>query len=239
MNNLINFRSFSNQADAQAVADKLQNAGITADVSKKARRGDAFLQVGDYVDDYVLRISPTDFENANKILFKEQGVDISTIDPSHPLMALTTDELKDVVAKPDEWGADNYVIATALLKNKGIEYTDEELKQLQNERLTFLARRKKASNTLIVVGYLLALFPLLLNGISGNSHLPNFFQNVRWYFPGLLSPSIAWSILVSRTTLPNGRRIATYDDASIRHGLFIVAANIISWVISLAMMWLS
>ena len=232
MNNLINFQSFSNQADAQAIADKLQNAGITADVAKKAKRGDVFLQVGDYVDDYVLRIAPEDFDKANKILHSVE-IDIAGIEPGHPLLALSIDELKDVIAKADEWGADNYAVATTLLKSKGIVFTNEELKQMQQERLTVLSQRKPASTTLIIIGYILALYPFLLIGIQQQNHVPTLFPNVKWLFPGLFSPAIAWSILVARTTLPNGKRIATYNDSSIRHGIFIAAANVFAWVLGL------
>lgn len=238
MKELINFQTFSNEGDAAAAADKLINGGIEAIVTKKTTRGDAVFQPGDYADDYILKVAPDNFEKANKILFTITEIDLSNVPANHPLLSLNINELKDVVAKGDEWGADNYALALSLLSNKGITITDEELKQMKHERLLLLAKKKPYNKSLIATAYLLALFPFVLNVVRIYNRSEYLFPGMTWYFPGVLSPLYAWSIFTAKTTLPNGQRVLTYDNASIKHGMRILVANILAWLTNIIILFI-
>ena len=51
-------------------------------------------------------------------------------------------------------------------------------------------------------------------------------------FPGLFGVLIGAVIIVSKTTLPDGRRISTFDNRTIRHGLAILGMNMLAWFIN-------
>jgi len=54
-----------------------------------------------------------------------------------------------------------------------------------------------------------------------------------WYFPGLFGIFLALVILQSKTTLPDGRRIVTYNSNVIRHGMIMLGLNILAFVVNI------
>lgn len=232
MKELIVFQSFEMEEDATELAAMLEEEGITAEVAKLPRRMDAVLIGNDYTNNYVVKIAGSDFERANEVLYGKETGPIA-VDAGHPLQAMSNEELRAVAGSPDEWGPDNYQVALALLEQRGEPMTDALLKELQQKRIGTLAEKKKISSLLVFLGYLTALLPAARN-------IPHIAEGSNslsvWFFPGALGLLIGMSVIVARTTLPNGQRVLTYDAASIKQGMWIVGVNIVSWVVNFLVM---
>ena len=227
--NLIAYQKFPTAEDAERVAELLRAEGITCEVVKLQAKLAAVYIGTEYTEQYELQIPQESFVRANKILYSDAVVDMGNIDTSHPLYAMTDGELKDIVSKPDEWGPENYSVAMALLKSRGISISTTQLAQLEEERINTLSVRKPISGYVLMLGYACALMPFLLNGL----HYYNSSKVIPvWYFPGLFGVLIGAVIIVSKTTLPDGRRISTFDNRTIRHGLAILGMNLLAWVIN-------
>jgi len=235
MQELIAYQTFASAAEADEVAAQLINAGIPAEVAKKAQPLDVVIAGDDYSDGYIIRIPPACFEQANDLLYVKE-LDVSTIDAAHPLCALTNDELKEVIARPDEWGMDNYSIAMALLKSRGMIMSDKLLAEIKQDRIEELSVRRPASGWLLLTGYLSALAPLARNYMYGHDRISPSVGYIIWFFPGFAGLFISGLLLQAKITLPNGTRIPAYNDAVLRQAMIILALNILSWVVNIV--WL-
>jgi hypothetical protein len=51
--------------------------------------------------------------------------------------------LLDIVAKPDEWGHFDYVLARKLLAERGLPIPDETIRQMKQQRLRQLAQHTR------------------------------------------------------------------------------------------------
>ena len=239
MEELITYQTFGTEDTAAIVAEKLQQEGIETEVVRKVRRLDGNFIGDDHTDNYELKIAPSAFNKANTLLYNNASVTVDSIDAGHPMLMLSIEELKDVARKPYEWGADNYNIALALLKSKDIDTSTGSLANLQEEQIEILSRRKKANPYFLALGYTAALIPFLLNYISYQTiHNDSLLADFRWYFPGFIGPLVGWSILVAKTTLPDGRRITPYTARTIKHAMLIFALNIFSWLLNIVVMLL-
>jgi hypothetical protein len=229
MQNLIAYQKFPTAEDAERVAELLRAEGITCEIVKLQAKLAAVYIGTEYTEQYELQIPQESFVLGNKILYNDAAVDIGNIDTSHPLYPMTDDELKDIVSKPDEWGPENYSVALALLKSRGISISATQRAQLEEERISTLSERKPISGYVLLLGYACALMPFLLNGL----HYYNSTKVIPvWYFPGFFGVLIGAVTVVSKTTLPDGRRISTFDNRTIRHGLAILGMNLLAWVIN-------
>lgn len=228
MEELIVFQTFEMEEDAKELAAMLLEEGINAEASSLPKRIDAVLIGSDFTNNYVVKIAAGDFERANEVIYGYQDQAMA-IPADHPLREMSNEELMAVVGKPDEWGADNYKIALVLLEQRGAPVADAELEALQHKRIATLAEKKKLSGWLLAMGYLTALLPAARN-------IPNIAEGSSsisvWFFPGALGLLIGMSVIVARTTLPNGQRVLTYDAPSIKHGMWIVGVNVLSWVVN-------
>ncbi len=245
MEELLAYQTFSLKSEATEVAERLRKAGIIAEIVEKAVGLGGVFVGSNYADGYILRISAADFSKANSILYDSNSIAPESISPDHPLNAMSNDELKDIVAKPDEWGADNYNIAMALLKSRDMTISEKELAEMREERIAVLSERKHMNPALLFVGYFTALSPVIANlfgtqdsNWANRIHDNNGLYNIPavyfvWYFPGVAGLLLGFLIIGSKTTLPDGRRILTYDKATIKHGINISVLNILSWLVNI------
>ena len=244
MSELLAYQTFSLKSEASEVAEKLNDAGITSEIAENAAGLGSFFVGTNYADGYILRIAAADFKRANDLLYNSNAIATEDISPDHPLNAMSNDELKDIIAKPDEWGADNYNIAMALLRNRNIAISESTLAEMQEQRIAVLSERKRMDPWLLFIGYFTAISPVIANiygrhdyralseiqGTSGLYDIPaSYFV---WYFPGIAGLFLGIFIIASKTTLPDGRRIVTYDEGTVKQGMLISALNLLSWAIN-------
>ncbi len=144
-----------------------------------------------------------EFKRVNDILDLEINQNISQIGEDYYLHSFSTEELLEIVEKPDEWGNQNFLIAKNILKDRGITISDTDISQKKFKRLTELAKPEKEGNVFIILGYIFAVF----------------FGFIGIFF-GLL-------IMNSKKTLPDGRKVFIYDMRTRNHGQIILIISLI------------
>ncbi|MFT3823463.1 MAG: hypothetical protein QM731_06060 [Chitinophagaceae bacterium] len=197
MSNYLTFRSFFNEAAAAETVEVLAQNSIPYKLQKRAKHIDTIIG-GDSFDQAIeLQIPDNQFENANALLSNAVQIDMQQLGDDYYLFSFTEEELIDIIKKPDEWGAQDVVIARQLLQDKGISYTHEEQEHFKEERLKQLASPEKPGGNLIFAGYIL----MLLFG-----------------FGGIL---VGYSLWKSKKILPNGQKAFIYTKKAREHGQLI------------------
>lgn len=152
------FKSFYSAEEAQTFQELLTRNGIACKVEKTKIYIDKVI-IGDSGDmDVHLKLEPKDFGAANEILDKYIRENISDIDEEYYLYSFSTEELLDILKKPDEWSNQDVIIAKKILEDRGGELPGKQVENLKTERLNQLAQPGKASGEQLILGYLLAVF---------------------------------------------------------------------------------
>ncbi len=223
MSDPIVFQTYASQDDANSIAAKLLENGIAAEVLKATPQLGREIIGTTFADNFLLKIQPADFDKANAILYSDAPIDLALIEHDHPLRGMSNDELRQILTKPDEWGADNYRIAYSLLESKGLNPSAKELEELKKERKKEIGRTKSMNPTIVLVGYVMALTPAILWGLYYAGirlpFFPGFFGEILWFF-GLI---ISFVMITAKTTLPDGNRVSTYTPVTRIHGMVICA----------------
>ena len=140
------FQQFSDPGLASAIAEKLKAQQIEC-VVEKVR---PLLEPGFFrnpVEQTIhLKVRVDDLDDAHKALEEYYRHQLQDVDPGYYLFAFSDVELLDIVAKPDEWGHFDYVLARALLADRGLEIPDETIEQMKRQRLRQLASEARADS---------------------------------------------------------------------------------------------
>jgi hypothetical protein len=152
------FQQFSDPGLASAIAEKLEAQQIECVVEKvKPLLEPSFFR--NTVEQTIhLKVRAADLDEAHKALEEYYRQQLQDVDPGYYLFSFTDVELLEIVAKPDEWGHFDYVLARALLADRGLEIPDETIEQMKQQRLRQLARESMMDSTtdgLIVFGTVL------------------------------------------------------------------------------------
>ena len=228
---LIVYRTYATIEDAQYIAELFDKEGIQTQIVTATKILDTAIGGGGYEDKFILRIPGSDFNNANKILREQINVDIQNIDPKDPMLSLSKEELLDVIARPDEWGPENFNIAKQLLTQRGVNIPENVIQNMEEERIEMLSERKPLNPMIFIFGDTIALINI---GFVVSRY--NFFMALNkgvWFFPGFFGIIIGILIFQSKTTLPNGERIYTYNNTALKHALIMLGLNILAWIINI------
>ncbi|RYE23941.1 MAG: hypothetical protein EOP51_08995 [Sphingobacteriales bacterium] len=228
MPELLTYQTYSTPDEAENVAAQLNNAGISTEVLKITPVSEAVFTGTTFGNKYEIKIPAADFTKANEVLFSNDAVPVEDIDQSHPLFTMTNDELKEIVIKPKEWGPENYSTALAILKHRDVPLLENTFATQQQEKVVPTAQKQRVSTYLLLLGYASALTPI----ISNLSAYESVKDAAVWFFPGVAGMLVSWSIMQAKTTLPNGSRILTYDNASQKHALGMLVLNVLSWLVN-------
>ena len=152
------FQQFSDPGLASAIAEKLEAQQIECVVEKvKPLLEPSFFR--NTVEQTIhLKVRAVDLDDAHKALEDYYRHQLQDVDPGYYLFSFSDIELLEIVAKPDEWGHFDYVLARALLADRGLEIPDETIEQMKQQRLRQLAKESVMDSTtdgLIAVGTLL------------------------------------------------------------------------------------
>ncbi len=191
----------------------------------------------DYGDKIILKIAGSDFIAANDVLYNTP-IRLADVPAEHPLIAMPSAELLDILSKPDEWGAYNYRIAKELLAERGIAIAESKLKRLAEERTAILSERKKISPVLIAAGYASSLVNMgrmffYVGFAAGGLGANNVMSEAIWYFPGFFGLVLGGIIVGVKNTLPNGDRTPVYTAGTIKHGVAMFALNALAWLVNI------
>ena len=132
---------------------------------------------------------------------------VSEIPPGYYLLNFTDDELLEIITKKDEWSDFDFELAQKILAQRDKEVSPELVDLLEKQRFDFLKKPEQSQKIYIYAGYILGLVS------------------------GLLGIFIGLSLISSRKTLPDGKKVFTYIESDRKHGLYIVILSTIVLVL--------
>ncbi|ASU33459.1 hypothetical protein [Mucilaginibacter xinganensis] len=206
----ITYQKFNDIALAYQLTDLLQLHKVDYQFEEEALTFNPSFNLNDELSkQYAVKISAGDFDRVNELLKQDAGEHLGDVEKDYYLFDFSTDELRDVVAKADEWSAFDVQMARKLLADKGKAITDAELENLEEKRIEELKVAEPPQTGWIVIGYIFSLLG------------------------GILGVFIGWYLKSSKKTLPNGERIYEYSERDRWHGAVIFYISIVVLTISL------
>jgi len=192
-NEFLPFKTFPDRETAENFADVLLQKNIAYQIEEDSLVFDPSYANNPLNKDYFLKIRQRDFPAANQAYENYFAALLDNVQEDYYLFSFSDEELKDILAKPDEWGPFDYLLAQKILSQRGITITSEERKILKERRYKELAKpeNEEPSN---ILGYYLVSF---------------------LFFPiGII---IGWTWSYSKRSLPDGERIYAYSSEVRRH----------------------
>lgn len=209
MSQYTSYEKFFNPDQAQPVMAILKENNIPYEFVSIKQNVDQVIAGGGPAYLYEIKIPATQFNAANRVLRENIQVNLDEVDPEYYLFSFDDFELIDILKLPDEWGRLDYAIARKILESRGIVYTNDELDTLWKNRIETLARPDKEG-----VGWVFA---------------GRFFS----LMGGFLGVLIGLVLMQSTKTLPDGRKVYTYDEDTRKQGKTILYISILVTAITL------
>jgi hypothetical protein len=205
---LLTFQSFQTAAEAESLVRLLREHHIYCELGKSRPVLDKVLIGEHYENFFYVKIQGKDFTHANTILESMIRRNLEVLPADYYLYSFNTEELQQIIAAPDEWSRQDYVLAMDLLERKR-SLTDTQIETLRKERTEALSQPEKGSMGWIILGYLFAILSSLI---------------------GLI---IALSYITNRKILPDGRKVFAYDAWTRTHGKIIFGISLLMIAIAL------
>ena len=149
------FQTFNDPGLASVIADKLKAQRIVCHVEKVQPLLEPSFFRNTVEPNIHLRVRVADLARAHRVLEEHYERQLQDVDPSYYLFSFTDIELLDIVAKPDEWGHFDYVLARELLAERGLPIPEETIRQMKQQRMRQLAQRRRVEG---LRGFFLRLF---------------------------------------------------------------------------------
>lgn len=209
MSQFTTYEKYFNPDQAQPVITILKENKIPYEFASIKQTVDRVIAGGGPAYLYEIKIPGNQFNRANRLLRENIQVNLDEVDPDYYLFKFEDFELVEILRLPDEWGRLDYAIARKILESRGITYTNDELEALWKNRIETLAKPEKDGQSWVYAGYFL-------------SAMGGFF--------GVL---VGLVLIQSTKTLPDGRKVHTYDEDTRKQGKMIVIISLIVFAIFL------
>lgn len=211
MSQYTTYEKFFNTEEAAPILAILKQHAIPFEFSAIPKTVDAVIAGGGPSYLYEVKIPRRQFEPVNRLLRDKIKVDLDEVDPDYYLFSFDDFELVEIINNPDEWGRLDFVIARKILETRGIVYTTEELDAIRNKKIETLAQPENEEKGWVYAGYFFAL--------TG----------------GFLGILIGLVLLQSTKTLPDGRKMHRYDEATRKQAKMILYLSLIVFAVCLTL----
>jgi len=161
----LTFQQFNDPGLASAIAATLKEQQVECVVEKVRPLLEPGFFRNTVEQNIHLKVRASDLEKAEKALEEHYQRHLQDIDPGYYLLSFTDAELLEIVAKPDEWGHFDYVLALELLAERGLRIPSEIAEEMKRQRRRQLAREDSMipPDSLVELGTILDQF---FNGVS-------------------------------------------------------------------------
>ncbi|RAJ77575.1 hypothetical protein CLV59_107342 [Chitinophaga dinghuensis] len=222
MEKLLTFKRFHTAGQAAEIITLLKAHQIPVDYEEEMVLDKVY--TGQNFDQRHLVKIPADyFSQADKLLKSEMKVSLDDVEPDYYLLSFSTEELKEIIHKKDEWGDYDYVLALQLLEKQGITYSAEQLDTLGNDRIETLSTPQDLPKLWQAVGF---LSPLLL--------LLAFIPFIHYF--AFLGIFIGAFVRLTKKTLPDGSRIHAFSEKTREQGKWMLLTGPVLIVICLTIL---
>jgi len=140
------FQTFNDPGLASAIADKLKAQRIVCHVEKVEPLLEPSFFRNPVEPNIHLKVRVADLDRAHRVLEEHYEHQLQDVDPNYYLFSFSDIELLDIVAKPDEWGHFDYVLARELLAERGLPIPDETIRQMKQQRRRQLAQQSRVES---------------------------------------------------------------------------------------------
>lgn len=199
---LASFRTYTTLAEAEALQEILKHQKIDSIIIDNSPAAGAAIG-GQQPREYEVKLKPEDFGDANAWLKKQAKEEMGELPEGYYLIDFTNDELIDVLAHRYEWSEFDYLHARRLLEERGVDVDEQQLQEINVNRLHELAKPEKDQGFWIIVGYIFALLGGVLGIITG------------------------YVLVYSTKTLPTGISVPTYSPKDRKYGRYILILSVI------------
>lgn len=217
MKQLLTFKRFHTAEQASEIISLLQEYNIPVQYEEEVLLIDKVYVGQNFDQRHLVKIPADCFSQADTLLKSQITVSPEDVEPDYYLLSFSTEELKEVIIKKDEWGDFDFALALKLLEKQGILYSPEQLQLLGNSRLKTLSQPQDLPAIWLLIGY---LSPLLL-------FAPIPFSII-FSFIGIF---IGAFVLLTKKTLPDGARIVAFSAKTRNQGKWMIISGIMLTVV--------
>nr|WP_294861225.1 hypothetical protein [uncultured Fluviicola sp.] len=217
MSEFITYEKFAIVPELKELVELLEANNLPYELEDDVQLVDADFANPKHHRDYRIKLKSEDFERANELRNKAALAELDEVDADYYLFDFTDEELRDLIAKQDEWSPLDFQLAQKILKDRGIEISSQKINELKEERIHELAEPEKHNIGGIVAGYIFIILGGIISFIIGG------YLTMLIILIGLI---IGGYIVSSKKTLPNGQQIHTYIDSDRTHGKSILIIGI-------------
>lgn len=223
----LSFQSFSDIELAKHLSEKLSENKIEHELEKATHILDKNIVGTSSSPDYSIKIRPVDFSRAHQALEDYYKSQIDNIEPDYYLFDFTTEELQEIIAKPDEWNPLDYQLSQKILSNRGFDIDTQKIQFLKEQRTKELAIPEKSGLSFIAAGYILCFSGLL-------AVIAIFIRGAINYLPSglLLSVFFGHHLSIYKKILPDGQTVFGFNDSDRRHGRIIFYCSLLFLIFS-------
>jgi hypothetical protein len=208
MSPFINFQKFSTEAQAKELIDLLVENLVPYEIEDNTPESVSLI-ANQGLREIRIKLHQEDFERVNALLESMAREGLGEVTADYYLFEFSESELMEILEKPDEWGKNDYALALKILRERGMELSQEKVEALKEQRMKELSKPEGGQEGWIIAGYSAA--------IGG----------------GILGIFIGWHLLTFKKTLPDGKKIFAYTPSSRKHGqriLYIAVPCLIFWL---------
>jgi len=209
MEDFIKYNTFQNKPDFEEFTSILEKEKILFETEDYAINFIADKMNNNFSHEYVVKLKKEDFKLADELQLKLAENQINNIDKSYYLFEYNSDELKKIIKEKDEWNIFDVLLAIKILKDRGIEISENELQEMQTERFKILSEPDKKTSLWVILGYISA------------------------FMGGAFGLFIGFHLMNHKRTLPNGDKIFDYSERDRKQGQIIVIISAIMFSLTL------
>lgn len=203
MNEFVLYKEFLTENDAKYLLQILDDNKIPFNVIDNSYAMDISI-IGAKQQNFQVLLNPKNFDVVNSLLELKSKDELANLPSDYYLYSFSNDELFEILQTKDEWSSTDYILAHKLLEERGEKVTHEDLEKFNQERILKLSVPDNSSSLQIFLGYLFAIFG------------------------GLIGFVIGWYLRTAKKTLPNGKKVFSYQENDRKHGLIIFVISIIA-----------
>lgn len=208
-NEFVVFQKFNDKASALELEVLLKEEDIEYVLEESAAYFSPTFVDSNLGREFSVKLKKSDFERVENLIEKTVSEQINSIQSDYYLFEYTDDELIEIIRNKYEWNKFDFLLAQRILKERGKDFSSEELNAFKEEYVSILAAPEKSNTIWIIVGYVCA------------------------FLGGFLGIAIGWHLFKYKKILPTGDVVQVYSESDRKHGVIILIIGIVVSVLSL------
>jgi hypothetical protein len=203
----LTFRKSTNESEITAIAAFFDQHNLGYELEDNSLLFDPTFSQSIFNHEYRIKIDPDNFERAENLLMEQARNELQNVASNHYLFGFSEQELLDVIRKKDEWSAFDFSLAQNILLQRGIEFSNAEIAQMELSRINQLSEPATTNGKWITLAYLLAIIGSPIGAFVG------------------------WLYLSQKRTLHNGTEVFAYNDYTRNQGRKILRIGLIGTLV--------